>query len=92
VQYGDDAGEMPGADLAPIPPFLLNMIRGIDAASQAPHRNPMRFGPLQNKDFFSADKDQYLVAGLQAQRFTSLTRDHDLIFCRKSCFCHRFTF
>lgn len=56
------------------------MICGIDAASQASHCDPMRFGPLQNKDFFSADNDQYLVAGLQAQRFTSFTRDHDLIF------------
>jgi len=72
---------MSGADLAPIPPFLLNMICGIDASSHAPHRDPMRFGPLQNKDFFSADNDQYFVAGLQAQRFTGLTRDHDLIFC-----------
>lgn len=72
---------MPGANLVPIPPFLLNMICGIDAASKAPHRNPVRFGPLQNKDFFSPDHDQYLVAGLQTQRFTGLTRDHDLIFC-----------
>jgi len=57
------------------------MICGIDAGGHASHRNPMRFGPLQNKDFFSADNDQYLVAGLQTQRFTGLTRDHDLIFC-----------
>ncbi len=57
------------------------MICGIDAASHAPHRYPMGFGPLQNKDFFSSDNDQYLVAGLQTQRFTSFTRDHDLILC-----------
>ncbi len=80
-RFGDDAGEMPVADLPPTPAFLLNVTFGIYAASDAPHRDAMRFRPLQNKDFLPADRDQYPVVGLQAQRFTGLTRDHNLISC-----------
>src|ERR1035441_6934317 len=41
---------------------------------------------LQDKDFPTANHHKNLVAGLQAQRFASLTRDYDLILCRKGGF------
>jgi hypothetical protein len=47
---------------------------------------------LQDQDFSApSNNHKNLVAGFETERLAGLSRDHNLILCRKSSFSHRFT-